>query len=412
MARSFRILTSDIPGDGGSTTYVFDEIAARVLMQARRRPGRTQRLIDPNGRELASVSDPSPQATPQPALDLQWPVSAARVAREFVPANNKLEAVTRLARLADRGPETLGPGSKERKSVLIKLAAALHLEVDTSLSKPQLGEEIAARVGAAWGPDCWSTGSTLTLQGLNALLQPAEQHLAARSRGSGDAEFGSVEAEAEALLGVLAKELPPRLDGRACVAEMRDDGYSQWAQDEWAGFYLEYRGLPALVRELGGGPVKYVNTRFDYALKGVWDLKCHSVESRDAPLNDVSAIEACLSERALGFIVLSGRFEYDEGGFRAWFREERARHGKIAVARQSPATYVRRSKAAFEPMLLEAFALRDAAHLGEAQVAGALDVLQQGRQTSGASRSPKYRLHLPRARREIRVAQRSLNSAG
>jgi hypothetical protein len=406
VARSFRILTSDGVAAGGTTTYVFNEIAAWSLMQVRRRPGRTQRLIDPTGRELASVTDPDPYTAAQPALDLQWPVSDALVIREFVPANNKLEAVTRLARLADRGPESLGPGSKERKSVLIKLAGALELEVDTSLPKPQLGEQIASRIGAPWGADCWSTGSTLTLQGLNALLQPAERHLA--NRGRGIAEFSSVEAEAAALLGVLAKELPMRLDGRSCVSEMRHDGYSQWAQDEWAGFFLEYRGLPALVRELGGGPVKYANTRFDYALNGVWDLKCHSVEGRDAPLNDVSATRACLSERTLGFLVLSGRFEYDDGSFRAWFREERTRQGKTAVVRQSPATYVRRSKAAFEPMLLEAFVLRDLEQLEQAQATGALDVLQQGRQTSGASRPPKYRLRLPRARQDLRVAQRSL----
>lgn len=386
------------------TTYAFGEVAARQLMEARRRPGRVQRLIDPLGREVVVLADPGLSPAAQPLLDLQWPTGDVRAPREFVPADNKLEAVTRLARLAGRGPETLGPGSKERKSVLVKVAQALELDVDLSLPKPQLGEAIALRVGASWGSDCWSTGSTLTLQGLNALLEQAEHRLAARHRGSGDAEFSSLEAEAEAVLGVLANDLPTRLDGRSCVEEMRRDGYSQWAQDEWAGFFFEYRGLPALVRELGGGPAKYANTRFDYALKAVWDLKSHSSEGRDAPLNDVSAIQACLEERPIGFVVLSGRFEYDDGSFRSWFREERVSHGKTAAVRQAPAKYVRRSKPAFEPLLLEAFALRDRHQLEEAQAGGAIDVLQQGRQTSGASRPPKYRLHLPRARRVLRVA--------
>ena len=39
---------------------------------------------------------------------------------EFVPARNKLEAVARISNLTNSGPETLGPGSKEHKSVVLK----------------------------------------------------------------------------------------------------------------------------------------------------------------------------------------------------------------------------------------------------------------------------------------------------
>ncbi len=403
--RSYRVLTQDGHGSGPDTSYLFDEGVARRFMEGRRRPGRVQRLVAADGKEIVVIADPA-----QIALDLQWPASDAvpRSTAPFVPAENKLEAVTRLARLAARGPETLGPGSKERKSVLIKLAQAFALDVDTTLAKPQLGGAIAQRLDAQWGPECWSTGSTLTLQGLNVLLESAQHRLAGRGAACGDAQFESLEAEAGAVLDVLAAELCTRFDGRTCVDEMRRAGYSQWAQDEWAGFFVEYRGLPALVSKLGGGPVKYNNTRFDYALRSAWDLKCHAAAALDAPLNDVSATRACLQERPLGFVVLSGRYEYDDGDFRSWFRDERVRNGKTPVRRQSPAQYTRRSKVAFVPSSLEAFLVPDLPALDEALRTGAVDVLQQGRQTSGAPRPPKYRLRLSRARQALRVGDRHL----
>ena len=46
---------------------------------------------------------------------------------EFVPARNKLEVVARISNLTNSGPETLGPGSKEHKSVVLNLARGMGL---------------------------------------------------------------------------------------------------------------------------------------------------------------------------------------------------------------------------------------------------------------------------------------------
>ena len=80
---------------------------------------------------------------------------------------------------ADAQPaENLGPGSKERKSVLVNLAPGLGLTVDVGLNKPDLGDQIAEALGAAWdrpaGPrdrPSRSRGST------------AARRIAARRRG-------------------------------------------------------------------------------------------------------------------------------------------------------------------------------------------------------------------------------------
>src|SRR3954452_844333 len=96
------------------------------------------------------------------------------------PARSKIEAVARIAALTHGEPERLGPGSKERKSVLVNLAAGLRFPVDSSAPKPDLGNQISRHLGVKWDESCWSTGQTITLEGLNRLLLGAEAYLATR----------------------------------------------------------------------------------------------------------------------------------------------------------------------------------------------------------------------------------------
>lgn len=315
---------------------------------------------------------------------------------EFVPARSKLEAVSRISALTHSPPERLGPGSKERKSVLVNVAAGLGLDVDASKPKPDLGEQIAAALGVSWDQSCWSTGQTITLDGLNNLLQGAEARIA---RPAGPGSFLSARDEASALLTALADALPRRMDGRACVADMQAAAYSQWAQDEWVAFYFEYVGLPALVNAFGGGPQQIGFTRFDYGLGHVWDLKAHMAFTGDAPLNDQAAVEVAVTESGgLGFLVLTGDVEYDEGEFRAWQREFRLAHGKVPRKRAAPPKYTRKSKAAFHPAMVEAFFIPDREALSSAIDSGIISVMKQGKQVSGRARSPKYSMNLVKAR--------------
>ena len=324
--------------------------------------------------------------------------SVQRVDAAFVPARSKIEAVTRVSALTGSPPETLGPGSKERKSVLVNLAVGLDLSVDQSATKPVLGGSIAAALDVEWDQTCWSTGATVTLEGLNRLLRGAEAALAARGR-SQPGLFFSAQEEGRALLSALQELLPVDWDGRDCVQQMREGEYSQWAQDEWAAFFFEFVGLPGLINTFGGGPRTYANTRFDYGLGHTWDLKVHMATTGVAPLNDCAAVdEALAAGGGVGFLVLTGDVGYDEGEFRAWQRHYRARHGKRPRARTTPATYVRKSKPRFTPRMLEAFYLPDSAAKEKALARGALGMMRQGVQTGGQARRPKYSINLVRAR--------------
>ena len=129
----------------------------------------------------------------------------------FAPARSRLEAVSRISSLTGSPPEELGPGSKERKSVLVNLAAGLGVDLDTSAPKPELGGTIAQALSVDWDEACWSAGHTITLIGLNRLLQGGEARLAGTQPSRG--LFMSPRHEAAALLGGSCP-VPARRVGR------------------------------------------------------------------------------------------------------------------------------------------------------------------------------------------------------
>ncbi|WP_084101602.1 hypothetical protein [Demequina sp. NBRC 110051] len=330
----------------------------------------------------------------------------------FEQAVSKIEAVNRISALTDSGPEWLGPGSKEHKRVLVNLVEGLHLPVDTSVSKTRLAQQIAESLGAPWTDTCVSTGYTISLEGLNYVLAGAERHL---GRLGSTSHFNSARSEADALVGALADGLDGTAwDGRSCVTWLRDSGHGGQNQTEWPGFFFEARGRDILNRaftpRLPGPRVKYGNTVFDYALDRVWDLKALTAEAdtvaggiqrrRDSMLNDQQAINECVAEQGLGFIVLSGRGKMDhDGSFAAWHRDFKEKQGLDSARSNSGRSRLR--KAGFAPLHLDAFWIPDAATLDASIAAGVLRGAAIGRQaprgdeTSGAARRPKYTLVHP-----------------
>ncbi|MBM7827578.1 hypothetical protein [Microbacterium aurum] len=342
----------------------------------------------------------------------------------FQPAVSKIEAVTRISSLTGSGPEWLGPGSKEHKSVLENLATKLLPHLDRSgLSKTQLGAAIAGELSVPWGDEYISTGETIRLSGLNVLLAGAERMLG--KLGSEYAAGLTPQAEGAALVDALWQKLHQAhaepWDGRKATAWLRDEGTRQENQMEWPGFYFEFRGREILNRAFRPNPfpprVKYANTIFDYALNHVWDLKSHTAEQhlplsnstsrpKDADqvlLNDVDAVRACVDDQGLGFLILSGRGVMDEdGAFKIWHDTFKGKTPTPSLSGKS-----RTRKAAFIPITIEAFWIANTPALDAAILAGALKPVIQGRQQSGASRPDKFSMKLVPARRSVHVAGRS-----
>lgn len=91
----------------------------------------------------------------------------------YASARSKAVAVARMYHLGGVVVEPLGPGSKEKKSALIALGRFLGLDLSSVPTKSECGRRIAMQVGVRWSPECVSTGDTITLTGLNRLIDGA-----------------------------------------------------------------------------------------------------------------------------------------------------------------------------------------------------------------------------------------------
>ena len=323
----------------------------------------------------------------------------------FVPAKSKLEAVGRISNLTGSGPEDLGPGSKERKRVLINLARGLDLKLDVdALTKQQLGEHILTALGGHWSEDCESTGQTVTLIGLNRILEFAEPRLGAPQVVESS---GSLDDEASSILTIAQKSIPANWIGKECVTEMKDGGSTKWKQTEWQGFYFEFRTIGQLVNKLGGGPIKIGVTEFDYHLHHVWDLKVHSNFGINGPsspnkacqLNDQLAMHQAVSNGGLGLVVLSGDPTFSVE-FSRWHKQFRGSAGEP----------IKQLKESFSPTHLEAFFIEDGSSLERALQAGILSEFAQGKQPNGAPRNPKLSMNIAKARgSSLQIADLVLN---
>lgn len=309
----------------------------------------------------------------------------------FAPAKSKLEAVVRISQLTNSGPEELGPGSKERKSVLVNLAQGLTLRVDTSLSKPELGAEIATALGVAWTSDCWSAGQTITLAGLNLLLHAGWTRL---ENSPSPAQSLTLEEEVRQISQVVLDATPETMIGQEAIAEMKEGGCTNWKQTEWQGWFFEHRARNALFAQLGGEPVTFGQTEFDYHLNRTWDLKTHSTVRNSSPpkrnnfcwLNDKESTDDLVRSEGLGLIVLSGLPTYDEE-FTAWHREMRG-------AGPSTSTNPKVLKSRFDAERLDLFFIPNINELRKALESGQLGVINQGRNSNNAPRPPKYQANL------------------
>jgi hypothetical protein len=312
----------------------------------------------------------------------------------FSPATNKLDAVCRISHLTQSGPEILGPGSKEHKSVLINLAIGLGIAFSHELTKQQLAAHIARNLGRPWLPEYESVGQTITLSGLNLLLEAATRAIASNPHRVVKTVGAAFQDESQSIASIVSANTPLIMSGKECVQEMREAGDPNWKQVQWQGFYFEMKVIKPLTAQLGGGRQTLFNTSFDYVRNFVWDLKAHSSENErgattpSCQLNDSRATEQAVKETGLGFIILSGKPTYDYE-FTKWHKEFRG---------GGPGEPGRTLKSRFESQTLDIFFVPNPARLAIARDRKEFTVVAQGKNSNGKPRPPKYSLDLNRAR--------------
>jgi hypothetical protein len=96
----------------------------------------------------------------------------------YASASSKAEAVARMYCLAGWDVEPLGPGSKEKRSALEALATVVGLDLSSQPGKSECGAMIAHELQVEWDGSCFSSGDTITLIGLNRLVDAAVAWLA------------------------------------------------------------------------------------------------------------------------------------------------------------------------------------------------------------------------------------------
>ena len=310
---------------------------------------------------------------------------------DFIPARNKLEAVARISALTGSGPEYLGPGSKERKSVFSNLAAGLKIETKGDETKQELGALIARSLGVKWTAECESVGQTITLKGLNLLLEAASLRITAVADFSNSA---SPNEEMQKILKIVSQETPKCMDGKESIIEMKEEEFSKWAETEWQGFYFEFKVKPQLIYTLGGGPKVIGRTEFDYSLKYPWDMKVHSTvtsKGKESPggcaLNDGFSMETAISETGLGLILLNGIPEYD-WEFTKWFKDFRNK------GKGEPRRVLKKS---FNSTRVDFFFIPNDDRFQEALGKKELSIFNQGKQQTGHKRNYKYSMNLKKA---------------
>lgn len=312
----------------------------------------------------------------------------------FRDAKNKTEAVRRMS-LISGGPDWgLGPGSKERKQSLRDLSDSLSLDVDYKLSKPKYAEAMAQQLGVPWDRNCWSTGSSITLEGLNRLLFAQAYAISSKTIFSDGTPLG----EANQIARLLEADIKDPWLGQECIAKMKREGSTKWAQSEWQGFYFEHISVPAAIEAgLSEGPMKIGNTEFDLGASNIWDLKTHSVGTSSDKwviLNDLYSIDVCVETfGGVGFIVLEGEPIFDtDGSFKDWHNQLKESTGK-KIRKSKNSSNSRRRKKEFVPKDLKFVWIESDEHLAAMRENGSLKEWKQPRQANSAVRAPKYRLN-------------------
>lgn len=313
---------------------------------------------------------------------------------DFLPAKNKLEAVVRLSNLTNSGPEVLGPGSKEHKSVLVNLANGLKIDFDEKLTKHQLARHIAESLGGNWLSSFESVGQTITLSGLNLLLELSTAKIE-RSllKFHDEITDTSLENELSLISEVLKYNTPINMDGKKCIQEMKDLEDSRANQVQWQGFYFEMKAEAALTAQLGGGRAKRFNTVFDYVRNFTWDLKAHSSVNEDGRistttlLNDCSAVDDAIQDGGIGFIILSGIPTYDRE-FTKWHKVMRG--GGSGEPKRTLKSHFRAER-------LDIFYVENKETFDSLLSGKVFIVTQQGKNSNGLPRPNKYSLRLDKA---------------
>jgi hypothetical protein len=204
--------------------------------------------------------------------------------------------------------------------------------------------------------------------------------------------------EAIEILNILDKYFPKRFDAKESIKWLHKHS-NQKKQDEWAAFFFEEYSFPLLINFLGGwkGPRITKDKRFDYQREFVWDLKMESMKdkaglkTKTVILNDKVATDRIIKdEKVIGFIIAKTEFSFDlDGKLKKWRNEFEK---KISKKTGPGKTRMLKTNGNVQEIL--AVLIEGEIEIKKALETGWISIFNQGRNSNGNPRAPKYQMHL------------------
>ncbi|MCY4445327.1 MAG: hypothetical protein OXC02_02540 [Rhodobacteraceae bacterium] len=187
--------------------------------------------------------------------------------------------------------------------------------------------------------------------------------------------------------------LPLDWDGKTCILELKEADYN-WKQMEWWAFYFEYKVKKQLehLENVSIPGERFDRVEFDLKTTINWDIKAKAIKTDDniVILNDKEAMKKSMKRNGYhGEIIGLCDVEYNDidRSFQKWHSElkgglspyelERKQRTSISRYRKTSATLMEIVYITFSP-----------------QNSKYLSVMNQGRNSNGKPRPPKYSLKL------------------
>ncbi|MEK6878114.1 MAG: hypothetical protein AABY22_00820 [Nanoarchaeota archaeon] len=173
-------------------------------------------------------------------------------------------------------------------------------------------------------------------------------------------------------------------DAKECILKMKGEGYRNWRQTEWVGFYLEFLTERTNVPGVAQFKLFVGNTSFNgCAGQNIIDYKTSS-DNEDIILNDQEAIQRVVKKyKELGYIIIQGKVEKEKGKELDDWRKEFTGKSKYVLEGEKSGRFHRRLKTKFYPTRIVYVAITK-------ENIGRLKQFNQGKNSDGKPRNPKY----------------------
>ncbi len=193
-------------------------------------------------------------------------------------------------------------------------------------------------------------------------------------------------------------KFPKKWDGKDCIAQMREEGCSNWKQTEWIGWYFQHLCESRLnsIFNIPGEKFRDGNVTFDGEAEGYnFDLKAHAwitasgKRKHGTVLNDKIAMEESVAKYGRhGLLIALLRCEYDENGeFKRWHE---ATKGSASDYVKEGIANGRKSRKRKVRAYVEKYVLLTVTKENIVR----LKTMKQGRNSNGKSRMLKYVIDL------------------